>query len=149
MKLRTIMLLKKVIFSIKKMELYEIISCVVAVVALVLSGCSIYMSKKSAKEQLKLNFFIEYTKRYQEITIKILSDKQNEICYQRLYIDLCSEEYYLKSRGHLPVEIWELWLDGMRLSVKNASLQNAWRQYGGLYNDEFAAFFSDLIKENA
>jgi hypothetical protein len=143
------MLLKKVIFSIKKMELYEIISCVVAVVALVLSGCSIYMSKKSAKEQLKLNFFIEYTKRYQEITIKILSDKQNEICYQRLYIDLCSEEYYLKSRGHLPVEIWELWLDGMRLSVKNASLQNAWRQYGGLYNDEFAAFFSDLIKENA
>ncbi len=149
MKLRTIMLLKKVIFSIKKMELYEIISCVVAVVALVLSGCSIYMSKKSAKEQLRLNFFIEYTKRYQEITIKILSDKQNEICYQRLYIDLCSEEYYLKSRGHLPVEIWELWLDGMRLSVKNASLQNAWRQYGGLYNDEFAAFFSDLIKENA
>lgn len=131
------------------MELYEIISCVVAVVALVLSGCSIYMSKKSAREQLRLNFFIEYTKRYQEITIKILSDKQNEVCYQRLYIDLCSEEYYLKSRGHLPAEIWELWLDGMRFSIKSASLQTAWKQYGGLYNDEFAAFFRNLIKENA
>lgn len=130
------------------MDYYELISGIIAIIALALSGYSICISKRTAQKQLQMNFFKEYTRRYQEITIGLLSDQQNEISYQKLYIDLCSEEFYLKSQGYLPQEVWDIWYEGMRLAVKVESLQTAWKKFGGNYSAEFSTFFGNLIKES-
>ncbi|MBQ6046207.1 MAG: hypothetical protein IJL38_01110 [Bacteroidales bacterium] len=130
------------------MECTEIISTIIAAVALVVSIVSLVCSKQAAKKSLQMNIFNEFTRRYQEITMGLMSDHQNEVKYQRLYIDLCSEEYYLNKKDCLPKEVWKMWLEGMIIAVKVDSLKTAWTQYRGLYDPGFQGFFDNLIKES-
>ena len=126
------------------MAYFELIPNIISIVALVLSAYSIYISKKARKTQLQMSFFKEYTRRFQEITLNILNDPKNEVDYQQLYIDLCSEEYYLKSQGYLPQKVWDIWYKGMQKAVKKESLQTAWERRD-LYDPDFVKFFNDLI----
>ena len=67
-------------------------------------------------EQLQLNFFAEYTKRYQEITLQfpeninapdfarsnLSTDKYDHTMrHMRAFFDLCSEEAFLNNAGYL------------------------------------------------
>ena len=130
------------------MECTETISIVIAFGSLVVSIVSLVCSRRTKKNHLQMSFFKEYTRRYQEITTGLMSDHQNEEKYQRLYIDLCSEEYYLNEKGCLPKEVWEMWVEGMKLAVKVESLKTAWKQHSVFYNPGFYGFFNNLIKDN-
>jgi len=131
------------------MNYYEIISILVAIIALAISGYSIFVSKKIGKKQIQANTVNGYTKQYMEITMKILTDsKCDKISCQRLFIKLYSIEFHSQKNGDLSDEVWSLWLDGMRKAVREESLQIAWKQDCNIYDSEFAQFFGDLIKEN-
>lgn len=130
------------------METIEILTIVFSVLALIVSIVSIVCSYRTVRKSLQMSLFKEYTRRYQEITMGLMTDKENEVKYQRLYIDLCSEEYYLNEKGCLPKDVWEMWVDGMNLVVKEESLKTAWKQYSVFYNSDFGKFFDNLIKES-
>ncbi|WP_296620956.1 hypothetical protein [Marivirga sp.] len=90
------------------METSEILTTIGLVIALFSSIYAIHTNKiqvKAFKEQLKLNFFTEYTRRYQEIILNFpenINDedfdfdilkgdvKSKTLRYMRAYFDLCS-----------------------------------------------------------
>ena len=85
------------------------IAATVSIVGVFITAVALLFTVKSFQKQLQLNFFSEYTKRYQEITLNFpesinafdfnyetLSDEKRDktLRYMRAYFDLCSEEYY-------------------------------------------------------
>ena len=80
----------------------------IGLISLVLAISALFLQMRSNGRQLRLQNFTEYTKRYQEIMLKLpgnitsemfdiesLSTERREILlrYLRAYFDLCSEEY--------------------------------------------------------
>lgn len=68
--------------------------------------------------------------------------------YIRLYFDLCSEEFYLHTKGMIEDYVWELWTDGMRTAMRQRSYKASWKLLGQYYNDaSFISFMDDLIRD--
>lgn len=80
---------------------------VVSVISLLISVAFLWFTVSSFKKQLQLNFFADYTKRYQEIILNFPENineknfqidnldaeiKNKTLRYMRAYFDLCSEE---------------------------------------------------------
>lgn len=38
--------------------------------------------------------------------------------FMRQYFNLCSEEFYLQSRGMIDENVWQMWGNGMRLTMR-------------------------------
>ena len=130
------------------MSTYELLSIIAAGLALLGSLYNYFLSKRTLRHNIQMSFFAEYTKRYQEIEIGLMSeDSKQRTKYYRLYIDLCSEEYYLNSQKCLPPDVWKMWMNGMKLFAKVQELQIEWCVSSQLYNDNFCTFFNNLIKE--
>lgn len=89
----------------------------ILIVALMIGGLYLALRSNNQQlstfnEQLKLNFFSDYTKRYQEIILHFpedinekdfdyklsLKEKDKTMRYMRAYFDLCSEEFYLNKK---------------------------------------------------
>lgn len=92
------------------------------------------------KHQMRLSFFADYTKRYQEILLHLpneiytdnadyakLSDEVK--MYLRAYIDLCSEEFFLNEKGHIDKEVWENWVEGIKAAFKKKIILEAWSNF--------------------
>lgn len=120
---------------------WEVISSAVAVVsamlALIVSGRMLCTMTK----QLKLQNYIEYTKRYQEIILnfpenvnersfdmekldKAVQDKTMR--YMRAYYDLCFEEFDLQSKGFIHGKMWDTWKAGMEFAFSKSAFRQAW-----------------------
>lgn len=65
--------------------------------------------------------------------------------YITLYFDLCSEEYHLHNKGHIPDEIWENWKEGMVLTTNTTPFIVGWRLLAGNYNANFRHFINNHI----
>ncbi|MEA3342714.1 MAG: hypothetical protein U9Q92_00975 [archaeon] len=119
---------------------------------------------KNQSEQIKLNFFSEYTQRYQEIILNF-PENINEISfsyskldektrnktmrYMRVYFDLCSEEFFLHQKKHIDDTVWKEWEEGMKISFKKDAFKKAWREIiknSGFYN-EFKVFVESLMND--
>ena len=133
---------------------------IVAIITIIVSSCwskkALEATRKQAKEQYKFQFFAEYTKRYQNLILKMpdnlntssIYNKDVDI-YMRLYFDLCSEEYYLHRKGVIDDFVWGLWTEGIQTAMKRPNYKNAWKLLGGYYSDNsFKSFMSDLIRKN-
>jgi hypothetical protein len=114
----------------------------VAIIALIIS---IFFNRKQLKifnDQLRLNFFSEYTKRYQEIILnfpeninqpdfdygKLSEDVRNKtLRYMRLYFDLCSEELHLWKNGNIENETWRNWEEGIEFAFSKKAFRDAWK----------------------
>ncbi|MCR5298364.1 MAG: hypothetical protein K6D57_03600 [Paludibacteraceae bacterium] len=122
----------------------------------VLCSCwAIWQTKSMAKEQYKFHFFTEYTRRYQDLILQ-MPDNLNTTSihckdvntYMRLYFDLCSEEFYLHSKGVIDDKVWGLWTEGIRTSMNNTKYKTAWKLIGTHYDDEnFIHFMNNLARE--
>lgn len=144
-------------FVIEKFTV-EHITAAIALVALVMLYCQL----RAANKQLKLQNYIEYTKRYQDIMLNFpenineddfdmshLSDKKKNktMRYMRAYYDLCYEESDLASKGFIDDEMWESWKNGMIVAFKKSAFQQAWKQIGKntKHNDEFNEFVNMYV----
>jgi hypothetical protein len=93
--------------------------------------------------QLKLNFFADYTKRYQEIILNfpeninesdfsfeaLTQEQRNRtLRYMRAYFDLCSEEFYLRQEGHIDDKVWHLWEGGIRFAFTKKAFRDGWEK---------------------
>ncbi|MFB6317293.1 hypothetical protein [Saccharicrinis sp. FJH54] len=94
------------------------------------------------REQMKLNFFADYTKRYQEIILNFPENineqdfnfevldaeiKAKTLRYMRAYFDLCSEEYYLHREGKIDTKVWEEWEGGIKFTFSKKAFKDAWK----------------------
>lgn len=104
-------------------------------------------------EQIKNNFFAEYTKRYQEIILHFpesindesfsyenfeKGEKDKIMRYMRVYFDLCSEEYFLHTKKHLDKVVWAEWEAGMIYAFNKPAFKKAWKivtQDSGFYTE--------------
>lgn len=116
-------------------------------------------------EQLKLNFFADYTKRYQEIVLQLpawIYDKDFDTSkldettkaqitkYVRVYFDLCSEEYHLYLNHKIDDAIWKNWEEGMKHALSLPVIQLEWKKVNNtmaVYYPEFSSFMEELSKE--
>lgn len=94
------------------------------------------------REQLKLNFFADYTKRYQEIILNFSENinesdfdfnklpkeiKEKTLRYMRAYFDLSSEEYYLSQAGRIDKKVWKEWKSGIEFTFSKKAFKDAWK----------------------
>ncbi len=133
------------------MKIADIIQAVIMLTGIVTICFTIYQFVR----QLRLSLFEKYTARYQHI-MEIMPEyvlkgnplpeenNENAICAIRLYIDLCSEEFYLYQHKYLDEAVWKEWKEGMKNMFNKSSVQSVFEdKYQKDYKD-FAAF---IVKE--
>lgn len=129
------------------MECADIIQAVIMLTGIVALCLTIYQFA----HQLQLSLFEKYTARYQHI-MEIMPEyilngsplpeenDENAIRAIRLYIDLCSEEFYLHQNKYLDETVWKEWKGGMKHMFSYPSVQSVFvDKYQKTYK-EFAAF---------
>lgn len=121
-------------------------------------------SLKTQNEQIKHNFFGEYTRRYQEIILHFPEDinektfnydklnkeeRDRTMRYMRVYFDLCSEEYFLHKKGFLDDDVWKEWKEGMVSAFNKTAFKTAWKKVteDSDFYKEFKDFINPIIKE--
>ncbi len=126
---------------------------------------ALFFAVRNFRKQLQLNFFAEYTKRYQEIILNFPEsidevdfdfDKLNEeernktLRYMRVYFDLCSEEYYLWKAKHIDDNTWKEWESGIKYAFSKTAFRAGWKRItmDTIYYKEFSAFVDGCINEN-
>jgi hypothetical protein len=128
----------------------------------VVAIAGLIIQSRSTRKQLKLQNFIEYTKRYQEVVLNFPENinrkdfqidaidseevKNKTMRYMRAYIDLCFEEYTLYKKGFIDKDLWSIWKRGMETAFSKPAFQQAWAliQKDTEYGDEFRKFADDL-----
>ena len=130
---------------------------------------AIFMSLQTAKnlsKQLKLNFFAEYTKRYQEITLNFPENinednfdfeniddeiKDKTLRYMRAYFDLSSEEYFLWKDGNIDDKVWKEWESGIEYAMSKTAFQKGWNDYiniSTIYYSDYTKFINNILEKN-
>lgn len=122
---------------------------------LVVGVITIYSAIRRDLKLRRFQFFIEYTRRYQELIlhmpkdIETMSVDDSEVKkHMRLYFDLCSEEYYMNMHGLIDKKVWALWVDGIETAMSRPIYKNAWEKLGHHYDDDnFKKFMNDFMKK--
>lgn len=135
-------------------------SAAATVFGVVVAAVALWCQLAKLNQQLMLQHFADYTKRYQEI-IQGFPEDINEASFKvegrddyrptmramRTYFDLCFEEWYLNQRGFIDRRIWEVWRGGMATALSKPAFQQAWAiiardtNYGG----EFEGFVRQIL----
>jgi hypothetical protein len=119
---------------------------------------------KKLSEQLLLQHFAEYTKRYQEIILHLpedvnvasfvldgRDDYDRTMRYMRAYMDLCWEEWHLHNRRLIDSETWGVWKCGMEAAFSKPAFQQAWKKIeaDSAFGSDFGRFVAALIRRDA
>ena len=129
---------------------------------MLITAVALWFTVTSFKKQLQLNFFTDYTKRYQEITLNFpenineesfkLEDLEKSVRdktlrYMRAYFDLCSEEYYLWKKKNIDEDTWKEWETGIKFAFSKPAFRQAWDvlRLDTIYYGEFTKFVNDAI----
>lgn len=140
------------------------IAIIIAIVGVLIPGCALAFTIRSFRRQLQLNFFSEYTRRYQEIMLNFpgginredfelesldVQSKDKVLRYMRAYFDLCSEEFFLKKNGHIGDRTWEEWKAGMEFSFSKTAFKSSWKLLleDTIYYGEFCRFVENGMSD--
>jgi len=92
------------------------------------------------RRQMCAQVFMKYTERYEHIldnfpenALAARFDSETlppgspelSLCLLK-YLNLCSEEFYLKTRGYLPEELWNIWEGDLNRMIASPLLQREW-----------------------
>ena len=145
---------------VKEMDINSWVQIVIATLYGGTIWATLYASMKEiknanrrAEQQSNRMFFAEYTKRYQEIILAMPDDvfagtaqvNNATLKYMRLYFDLCSEEYHLYLEGQVPEDVWENWVEGMRITTNLQLYRQCWDRLKCQYNTEFWKYFEKEV----
>jgi hypothetical protein len=137
---------------------------VASVAGVIVAILAVVFALRGVRDQLWLLTFSEYTRRYSEIVRELPSEARRpggtfafaelHPCEQgrvlnvaRAYFNLCSEEYYLHTRGRIDDATWEIWRDGMIEVLRAPWSRTTWELLKPEYRFlEFCEFFDDCVK---
>jgi hypothetical protein len=114
-------------------------SAIATLLGVLVAVVALWMQLAKLNQQLTLQHFADYTKRYQEIVLRFPEDV-NEPTFKvvgredypptmramRAYFDLCFEEWYLHERKFIDQRIWAVWRGGMSTALSKPAFQQAW-----------------------
>lgn len=140
----------------------ETFAITVSTIGMLITAVALWFTVSSFKKQLQLNFFADYTKRYQEIILNFPESINEENCkiesldkeikdktlrYMRAYFDLCSEEYYLWKKGNIDNDTWKEWESGIKFAFSKPAFKQAWEvlRLDTIYYGEFTKFVNSAI----
>lgn len=134
------------------MDIMDIVMAVIQSLCLLAAVVTIIYNQRNESKRHKLQFFAEYTRRYQDIILR-MPDNSNDpqwLKYMQLYFDLCSEEFYLNKIGHIDKDVWKLWVQGMEMSMGIPLFHSAWQGHLAQYysDEDFIHFMSELIRKS-
>jgi hypothetical protein len=92
------------------------------------------------RRQMNAQVFLKYTERYERILeqfpdnalaarfdAKILPPQSSKLTLCVLkYMNLCSEEYYLKEHGYLSESLWRIWEADLKRMIASPLVQREW-----------------------
>ena len=129
-----------------------------------ITAIALYKTVSNFKKQLQLNFFADYTKRYQEIILNFPEnineddfdfeslDKETRDRtkrYMRAYFDLCSEEYFLWKNKNIDEKTWKEWKSGIEYAFSKNAFQKGWELIimDTIYYTDFSKFVKEIINK--
>ncbi len=120
----------------------------IVIVSAVTAKRAVRSSQELCKQQMKISVFMGCTSRFQEIKLHLKKEEQNEY-YQKLYIDLCSEEFYLNSKDYISNDVWDIWVKGMKVTFEDdPSYNKIWKEDRRYYDENFRQFFDHIMMEH-
>ena len=146
-------------FHIEYLGLDRARKLVATVLGVIVAAVALWWQLTKLNQQLTLQYFADYTKRYQEIIqqfpedvneagfkINDREDYQQTMRAMRSYFDLCFEEWYLNQRGFIDGGIWKMWRGGMATAFSKAAFQQAWSiaVRDTRYGADFEKFLTEL-----
>jgi hypothetical protein len=126
---------------------------VASVLVQVIATFAVVYSVLALRNQLRLQVFLEYTRRFDEIEFQDggfqsawtqLTPKQARKAERafRKYFDLCSQEWWLHHTGKIENRVWEVWARGMADIVNTPGGRHAWKVIQPEYQTVFPGFAS-------
>ncbi len=92
----------------------------------------------SFRQTAELNAFLVYTERYEAIMRELPQEARvasewaphvdADFAIRLRYLNLCSEEYYLKKRCLLSRRVWGIWQAEMRATLASKPYRDAWQE---------------------
>lgn len=123
-------------------DIIQIGTAIITAIGIIVALLSNKNQLKIFNQQLKLNFFADYTKRYQEIILNFPEninedvfdftklkddDRTKTLRYMRAYFDLCSEEFHLHSNSLIDDSVWTVWEMGIKHALTKKAFIEAWK----------------------
>lgn len=130
-----------------------------------ITAFALYKTISNFKKQLQLNFFADYTKRYQEIFLNLPGNinesnfdfkdldketREKTKKYMRAYFDLCSEEYFLWKSKNIDEKTWKEWKSGIEYAFSKKAFQEGWKliSLDSIYYTDFNIFLNEISEKS-
>ena len=134
------------------------------VATVVLASAGLLITLRGIRDQLWLQTFAEYTRRYAEIVRELPSESRRPgsgfsldalgpdergriLNAARGYLNLASEEFFLHGRGRIDNETWGIWKTGIAETVRLPWLQLAWQELEPEYThfEDYCGFMRECV----
>jgi hypothetical protein len=141
---------------------------IATVIGVLVAAVALFVALKGVRDQMWLQTFAEYTRRYNEIVRELPAqarrpssdfslvtldqqERDRVLNAARSYLNLCSEEFYLHTRGRIDNETWSIWRQGMIETLRLPWIQQTWSDLQDEYRyfDDFCTFIRDCINATA
>jgi hypothetical protein len=121
----------------------------------------VYFQLRKLSQQITLQNFSDYTKRYQSIilhfpedvnvsdfVLKGRADYDQTMRYMRAYFDLSFEEWDLHRNKLIDLKIWSVWRSGIATALSKPSFQQAWQivKADTRFGPDFEAFMDQCMR---
>ena len=135
----------------------EWINAFISLLGLLVAGgglIAVCVQVRQVRNQLKLQNYSEYTRRYAEIVFRLPEEVNDEnfslderedrpqiMRVFRAFFDLCFEEYDLHNRKLVDEDAWQIWSGGIETAMSRPAFRQAWQVvrdtsgFGWKFND--------------
>jgi hypothetical protein len=132
------------------------------------TAVGVLVAVRGVRDQMWILTFSEYTKRYAEIMdglpfearrpggtydldTRSTGEREQVLSAMRRYLNLCSEELHLRSRGVLDNGTWRIWRTGIEDVARMPFFVDAWRDLRSEYKyyGDFCQFVDELLEQRA
>jgi hypothetical protein len=147
----------------KKMTTFECIELTLAIATIFGVFVSIFVARRQLSklnDQLFIQYYSDYTKRYQSIILQFpedinitkfklkgRKDYEKVMRQMRSYFDLCYEEWFLHKMNKIDQSVWNVWGGGMLSAFSKNAFKQAWEIIiiDTTYEKDFIKFVKQYI----
>lgn len=131
----------------------EVTLAITQILATLAAIAAIVVAARGVRQQLWLHTYATYTERFADISRRIpLQARRDPVRFslsqvdpiQRdellnvalLYLNLCSEEFYLARQGMIDDKTWAIWEGEMKAALRRRWMQEAWGELKDEYDSD-------------
>ena len=137
----------------------ELATQIATIVSVLIAGAGVFLGVNAYNRQMNAQMFLTYTERYAKVAQRLPREsdgggtagdpdpaKSREVATAVLdYLNLCSEEYYLRENEFLSEDIWKIWEAELIRTLRTPLFVREWKRLKA----EFVSYpeFVDYVKE--